>query len=167
MTERFSITALTHLLRLAIGRGRVKLVRDDAAVQILQVELSAKELPDLRRLAEFGFASRPPPGSDVVAVFIGGDRSNGVVIATGNQTLRFKLTADGECAIHDAFGKSIYLKKTGGIVITAAGQDVDVSGAANLNVSASTQVTLDTPVVTMTGNLQVNGNIHANGTITP
>ena len=165
MTDRYSIQVITNLLKMVVGRGRVKSLADDGAVQILQLQLSAKELPNLRRLAEFGFASRPPAGSDAIAVFVAGDRNNGVVIATGNQTFRLKLENDGEAALHDAFGKSIWLKKTGGIVIEANGQDVTVNGAANVVVNAATKVTLNTPLVEMSGNLKVDGNIEAGGNI--
>lgn len=162
---RFAIAALTNLLRLVVGRGKVQSGADDGPVQILQVSLSPKEVANLKRLAEFGFASWPLPGADAVAIFVGGNRSNGVIIATGDQSLRFKLDAAGEVAISDAFGKSIWLKKTGGIVIEASGQDVTVDGATNVIVNASAKVTLTTPLVEISGNLTVDGNITAGGTI--
>lgn len=162
---RYAVSGLTNLLKLVVGRGRVKSGKDDGPVQILQVQLSAKELPNLRRLAEFGFASWPPNGADVMAIFIGGDRSNGVIIATGDQRTRFKLENAGEAALHDAFGKSIWLKKDGGLVLELAGQDVEINGARTVTVNAATKVMLTTPLVEMSGNLKVDGNIVAGGTI--
>ncbi len=165
MSDRYSIQVITNLLKMVVGRGRVKSLADDGPVQVLQLQLSPKELPNLRRLAEFGFSSRPPAGSDAIAIFVAGDRNNGVVIATGNQTFRFKLENDGEVALSDAFGKSLWFKKTGGVVLEANGQDVTVNGAANVAVNATTKVTLTTPLVEMSGDLKVDGNLHAVGNI--
>lgn len=155
---RYAVQGLTGLLKLVVGRGRVKSADDTGNVQILQVQLSPKELANLRRLAEFGFTSLPMDGADAVAVFVGGDRSNGVIIATGDQHYRFKLGAPGEVAIYDAFGKSIWLKKDGGVVLEAAGADVAVTNAADVTVQASGTVTLEANVH-ITGNLVVDGTI--------
>lgn len=151
MSELYAITALKNLIGLVIGVGRAKTTDDTGAVQIVQAQLSAKELPDLKRLSEYGFASRLPPGSDVIAVFRTGERSNGAIIASGNQTFRLKLENDGEVAIHDAWGRSIWFKKTGGIVVEGADQPILVHGTGTL--------TIDMPNVHLTGNLLVDGTI--------
>lgn len=141
-----------------IGRGRVKFADDSGSVQIVQVQLGPLETNDCLRLAEFGFTSNPPVGSDVAAVFIAGDRSNGIIIATGNQTLRLKNLLPGESALYDALGKYVYLTENG-IEIEANGQPVTVNNASTVTVNAATEVVLNTP------NLQVNGNITASGDI--
>ncbi|WP_233873575.1 phage baseplate assembly protein [Paraburkholderia adhaesiva] len=71
--------------RASLGRGRIRRVDDSGAAQRIQVQLSKNETRDTTpRLAEYGFQSNPPAGSDAVAVFLGGNRSNGVVIACGS-----------------------------------------------------------------------------------
>src|SRR5260363_84925 len=77
---------LFRRVMLVVGRGRLRTGWDDGPVERHQARLGALELRDhTPRLAEYGFASMPPVGSDAVVVFIGGDRSNGVIIATGHQ----------------------------------------------------------------------------------
>lgn len=142
MSKDYSIQALTHRLMLLIGRGKVQSSNDDGPVQILQARISAKEIANIRRLAEFGFTSRPLPGADVVVVFVAGDRSNGAIIATGDQRYRFKLENDGEVALHDAFGKSIWFKKDGGIEIEMADSPITINNANGITVNSQSDITL-------------------------
>ena len=142
---------------LTVGRGRITTSNDGGNVQLLQVQLGANELRDnTPRLGEYGFNSNPPEGSDAVLVFVGGDRSNGVVVGTGNQTLRFKNLAIGESVLYDSRGQSVYLSASG-IQVNGGGLPVTVSNASS--------VTLDTPTVHITGNVQIDGNVNVNGTI--
>lgn len=117
-------------LRRMVGRGR-GVVQDDAGpVQIAQLQPSDLETFDgVPRLAEYGFQSVPPDGWDGVAVFFSGDRSSGVVIATGHQQYRVKGLAKGEVCISDNQGQKIYLRKGGGILMTdKAGSTVNMNG---------------------------------------
>src|SRR5581483_6754840 len=72
-------------------------------------------LGDLCRpsLAEYGFQSLPPAGSDVVLLCLAGDHTEGVIVATGNQTYRMRGLADGEVAISDDKGQFVYLSADG------------------------------------------------------
>jgi phage gp45-like len=114
-----------------VGRGKVLLGDDSGSVQILQVQLSANETRDkCYRLAEYGYASFPLGGADAVMVFIGGDRSNGVVIATGDQRYRLHLV-QGEVAIHTDLGQKVHLTRTA-IVIDGAGLPINMLGDVNV-----------------------------------
>jgi phage baseplate assembly protein V len=134
---------LTRILG-AIGRGRVTGVYDDTGpIQRMQIQFSAIEVHDpLRRLAEFGFTSLPPAGADVLVAFLSGDRTNGVIVATGDQTTRFKNLQAGEAAIYNAFGASVYLTKNG-IVVDGANQPVTVNNAAGITINSSDDVVLN------------------------
>lgn len=155
MSDGYTLSAVERVFRrviLAIGRGRVTAGNDDGNVQKLQIQLGANEIrDDTPRLAEYGFSSYPPRESDVVAIFVGGDRSNGIIIATGNQTYRFKSLKEGECVIHDNLGQSVYLSKSG-IVVNGGGLPVEVTNTPS--------ITLDTPTVHATGNMVVDGNLN-------
>lgn len=142
---RQAVTRAHNGLKMLLGRGRIKLVldNDQGPVQMVQAVISAKETMDLPRVAEFGFASRPPKDTDCVVVFLNAERTWGVVVGTNNQTFRFKLENDGEMAIHDAFGKYIWLKKTGGILIEANDQPVEIHGAKGLTITTSDDVTIN------------------------
>ncbi|NID15376.1 phage baseplate assembly protein V [Luteibacter yeojuensis] len=138
------------------GRGRITVSDDTGPAQRLQVKLGPLEVRDTTpRLAEFGFSSRPPAGTDAVLLFLSGDRSNGVVIATGHQASRPRSLEEGETIVYDLFGKFIRLTKDGGIVIEANGSPVTVNNAAEVVVHASARVLLDTPMVKTTGSVVV------------
>ncbi|MDB5822158.1 MAG: putative baseplate assembly protein Gp45,Mu-like protein [Herminiimonas sp.] len=123
-----SIQRLYQRLLHVVGRGRVTQGNDTGNVQTLQLRLGPDELRDnTPRLAEFGFTSMPPVGSDAVLVFVGGDRSNGVVIATGHQASRLKNLKAGEVAIYDDQGQSVYLTRAG-IIVNGGGHAVTVIG---------------------------------------
>lgn len=71
---------------------------------------------------QFGFSSRPKGDVDGVALFIGGSRDNGVVIATRGEKQELE---DGEVVVYSAFGSSVKLKKDGSIALSpASGKNV-------------------------------------------
>jgi len=76
-------------------------------------------------------------------------------VATNHQKSRFTGKAAGESVVYDAFGKSIYLTQSGGIIINANGASVTINNAADVTVTAASSVNFVTPVVTTTGNLVV------------
>lgn len=157
------IEQLGRKLWMLIGRGRISAPPDDSgAVQTVQVRLGEDETRDsTRRLAEYGFASSPPVGSDAVVLFIGGDRGRGVVVATNHQASRLRGLQPGEAAIFDDQGQSIWIKRSG-IVIEAAGRPVSVTGASVLKVDAADHVELDTPQLRVSGSILAGGDVTDN-----
>lgn len=159
-----SADAISNLWRrvlLAIGRGRVRTVTDTGNVQVLQIKAGADETLDgVPRLAEYGFQSSPPAGSDAVLVFVAGERSNGVVIACGNQTYRMKSLATGEVAISDDKGQSVYLSAAG-IRVNGGGLPLTINNTPHVTVTADA-LTLNGPT-TINGDAVINGRTTHNG----
>ena len=142
---------LFWMLVRTLGRGRLTAVDDSGPVQTVQMQLSQSELRDgTPRLAEYGFNSNPPAGADAVLACLGGDRTQGVVIACGHQKYRMTGLASGEVAIADNLGQMVYLTQSG-IVIKGAGLPMLVTDTP--------QITLDTPLVKTTGDMHVEGNL--------
>jgi phage baseplate assembly protein V len=142
----------------SLGRGRLTRIDDSGPVQLVQMQLSQSETRDSTpRLAEYGFASNPPANADAVAVFLGGDRTNGVVIACGHQQYRMRGLATGEVSISDNKGQSVYLSAAG-IVVNGGGLPVKITNTP--------EITNDSPILHCTGNIQCDGNIRAAGDIT-
>lgn len=138
----------------SLGRGRLTRVDDSGPVQLVQMQLSQNETRDSTpRLAEYGFESNPPAGADAVALFLAGNRTNGVVIACGHQQYRMRNLASGEVAISDSRGQSVYLTASG-IVINGGGLPMKITNTP--------QVTVDTPSAHFTGNITANGDITDN-----
>lgn len=151
---------LWRRVQLMSGWGRVAFSDDSKTAQLLQVKLNDSETRDgTPRIAEFGFSSRPPNGSDVLVVFLGGDRSKGVVVATGHQASRPLNLAEGESMVYDLWGKSIWLTKNNGIIVEAKGAPVTVNNATAVTINAAEQVLLNTPLLKVTGDIEAGGNI--------
>jgi phage baseplate assembly protein V len=170
MSERWTKGALERIgrrIQAAIGKGRKTTGNDSGNVQRLQIQFDDDEIRDnTPRLAEFGFASMPPDGSDLVVLFLAGDRSNGVVIASGHIASRPLNLLPGESKLYSQDGKYVYMTATGGIIVNANGQAVTVNDATTVTVNASNSVVLATPLVHATGNVQIDGTLTVDGNIT-
>lgn len=129
-------------LKMLLGRGRVQLTDDSGPVQLVQVKMSANEVMDIVRLSEFGFASRIPKDGDVAAIFLNAERTWGIVVASGHQQFRFKLENDGETAIYDAFGKSIWFKKES-MVVEAGGKPITINGANGITINSTEKLIIN------------------------
>jgi phage baseplate assembly protein V len=77
--------------------------------------------PSLNVIQQFGLSSHAPVGSDAVALFIGGDRSNGLIVATNNQTFRLRNLNAGEVALYSQWGDTITIKQGNTISVTSKG----------------------------------------------
>lgn len=74
----------------------------------------------VRALQHYGFASVAPDGSDAVALFVGGSRDNGVVVAEQGAKSDIPQLNKGETALFSKFGQKIILKNDGSISVVAA-----------------------------------------------
>jgi len=160
-----SLDRLWRRLQMLVGRGESRVVDDSKAVQMVQVFLGPLETRDnTPRIAEYGFASNPPNGTDCVVLFVAGDRDNGVVVATNNKEFRLKDLQPGEAALYDNQGRFIWIKNDK-ISIEAGSKPVEILNATTVTIEASTKVTLDTPLLEVTGHITADGNISADGNV--
>jgi phage baseplate assembly protein V len=158
-----------HLWRRVVNAsapGVVSQVDDTATIATLRLSVGYQEIMDKKPLLQqYGFSSVPPDGSDALAIFLSGDRSNGVVVGTNDQKSRPTGRAPGAVTLYDASGNSVALSKEHGIVVTgngnqpitvnSAGQPIAINaGAANVNVTAAN--------LTVTGNVEAAGAVIAN-----
>lgn len=158
MTEQ--INRMVRRLLSTFLRGRVNVSDDSGTTQLVQIKINDLETVDsIPRMTEFGFTSHLPQGSDVLVLFVGGDRSNAAALASNHAASRPIGLAEGESAVFNQVGIKIYLS-TSGLVIEGAGLPITVNNAPTVTINASTQVQLNT------ANLLVSGNIVANGDIT-
>ncbi len=159
---------LWHRIQSIVGRGRVLLTKDDGPAQLVQVRVVGDEVKDdVPRMAEYGFVSRPPAGTDAILLFLSGERTSGVIVATNNQQFRMRALETGEVAIHDDKGRFVLLG-AGGIhvqgkddpilaettsTITAqAGGDINVTSTGGaVNATAATAIKLEAPFIHLKG----------------
>lgn len=66
------ISTLYRQIKMLLGIGRVTAFDDSNGVQTVQYQTPLEVHSDTPRLAEFGFSSGLPAGSDVVIGFLGG-----------------------------------------------------------------------------------------------
>lgn len=135
---------LVNRIRLALGRGIVRLVSDSGGIQTMQISLMANEVRSkIERFQEYGFSSHPKAGAEAAVIFMGGNRDHGIVIAVDDRRYRLKNLAEGEVALYTDEGDSIILKR---------GNKIEMN-TSELIVNASTRATFNTP------NLRVSGDI--------
>lgn len=154
MTPRILMQAIEPLIRplkqrimMVVARGILESVKDDKGIQLVKVSLLKDEVRDgIERIQNFGFTSNPPADSEVVAVFVGGNRENGFVVAVDHRPSRKKGLEPGECALYTSDGTYLVLKK-GGIV----------------EIKAATSLKVDIPEATFTGKVIVQGDLAVSG----
>jgi phage baseplate assembly protein V len=145
-----------------LSRGAVTLTNAAGKLQTLQVSLLANESKDaVEHLEPYGYTSHPLPGAEVLAAFIDGDRSHGVIIAASDRRYRVQALLPGEVAIYTHEGDSIILKN--GHVIQMTTQ--------TLTINATTKVEMTTPLLQITGGdvkadtISLKGHKHNGGSI--
>lgn len=111
-------TARRVAMALGIGRQTAD-TNEKTSTPTVQVALAAGEMrSDVPLIQEYGFASRPVPGSDIVIMFQAGDRARGVGIASGDQRNRPKDLNPGEvCIFHPLTGSRLTMLQDGTILI--------------------------------------------------
>ncbi|AKR49717.1 phage baseplate assembly protein domain-containing protein [Acetobacter pasteurianus] len=138
---------LGRRVMMALGLARQTSDTDESkSTPTMQLALAAGEMrSDVPLMQQYGFRSRPTSGCDAAVLFQGGDRTRGVVIATGDQRHPPPRLQPGEvCLFHPTSGSSIILKEDGSISIN--------SGKNKINVTCSS--------------MDVSGDITSTGTIT-
>lgn len=142
------------LLTRMIARGTVALASAGSMLQTLQMRLTAGEVKDdLEHFEPYGFTSHPKPGAEGVALFLGGDRSHGVVVCVSDRRFRLKELQPGEVAIYTDEGDTFVFKR---------GRIIELN-TMTLKVKAGKAVEFDTPLITTTGRIESDGDQVAGG----
>lgn len=137
-----------------LARGTVVLVDAAKKLQALQLRLTAGELKDnAEHFEPYGFTSNPLAGAEVLAAFIGGDRSHSVVLVASDRRYRIQALKPGEVAIYTDEGDRVHFKR---------GRIIDIE-TGTLNIKASAAVNIDSPVVNQTGKIVSQGDQVAGG----
>lgn len=131
-------------LQTMFARGTVALANAASKLQTLQVRLLSRETKSgVEHMEPYGLTANPRPGAEVLAAFLGGDRSHGVVVAVCDRRYRVQGLKTGEVCLYDDLGHQVHLTRAG-IVIRGGGQPVLIT---------------DTPRVRMECDLDVTGQI--------
>lgn len=145
------IEKLYHGLKNLLGVGRGVVSNDEGNVQMVQVTLNQNETKDdVPRYTEYGYQSFPPDGHNALALFFGGDKSNGVVIATHHPKSRKRGLKKGEVCISDDQGQMIFLTREGITVkgkklifVDDAGTEFVLDGGGGGSINSSNAFTIN------------------------
>jgi phage gp45-like len=178
MTEISAVQSQSDRLyrRMLMGASPVLLtsIDDSGPVQIAQVRINdTPEIIDNMPVAQlYGIstvAPTDPNPSDALAVFITGQRSNGVIVATNNQQYRLQNQQPGETSLYTDEGDTIGLNR-GNIINVKSKNTVNVNGQNQVNtntatatVNASSQINHNTPLQQNSGDIKAKGIIDAAG----
>ena len=163
--NRFIAPLMTRIRNVA-SRGVIKIVNDNMKIQQIQASLLAGELKNgIEHYQNYGFTSVPLAGMETLVVFCGGDRSNGVVVATGDRKFRVKNMQPGEVAIYTDEGDVIKLARGRKIQVSTLHLEVnaaeDISYATKkLNINATHSVNITTPIINASQNISAGGDIN-------
>ena len=128
---------LNRLLGMAGIAATTANSNENAGAQTLQVQIlglgGPAELRDpLPSTQLYGFASAPVPGAHHVVIFLGGDRTKGVAIASNDPRYRPQGLKPGEAMVHNNTGVQLYLSEAG-LVINSGGLPIIINGNILLN----------------------------------
>ncbi|MBC3494318.1 phage baseplate assembly protein V [Pseudomonas taiwanensis] len=142
------------LLTRMIARGTVALASAGSMLQTLQMRLTAGEVKDdLEHFEPYGFTSHPKPGAEGIALFLGGDRSHGVVVCVSDRRFRLKELKPGEVALYTDEGDTFVFKRDRVVELETM----------TLKVKAGIGVEFDTPLIKTTGRIESDGDQVAAG----
>jgi phage baseplate assembly protein V len=137
-------------IQLSIGRCVLNFVTDSTGIQVVQTSLLAGEIKDMERMQQYGFTSAPLPGAEGVAVFVGGNRENGIVIAMDDRRYRLKNLGAGKVALYDSTGSQIVMENDGNITVEAGGKVDVICDSAEIAATGEARITAADAVIDAT-----------------
>lgn len=150
------IAPLHRRVRGMVARGVLALVDDANGVQRVQVQVGEQTLDGLDRPQQFGFSSHPPAGSEVVVVFVGGNRDHGVIVSEGDRAHRPTAAEPGTVTLYDGAGHRITLTPNG-IAIDGGGHTLTLTNCPKLTHAGDLEVTGDVKA----GTVSLRSHVHS------
>lgn len=134
-----------------LGRAVIRSIVDRGGRQTAQVEVMKGELIDnTPRMQNYGMSSFPPvAGTDCLIGFLGGDRSQGIILVAESRKFRYQNLKEGEVVLYDDLGNVFLFGREGvsivgktRIDVTAPDVEVVASNSATV-VSGGSSITID------------------------
>lgn len=159
---RSMLAPLGRAISMMAGRAVVRLVNDETARQLLQVEILKGELRDkVEHVQNYGFTSHPFPGSDAIVLALGGSREQSVALIVDDRRYRL-LLVQGEVAIYDDLGNFAALLRDR---IHVKSITEILAEAPHVRTLATT-ATIDATTTNINSDVNVVGNTTFTGTVT-
>lgn len=130
MTEL--LAQVRHRVAMMLARGLLLATDDDRKVQTIQASfLSDETLTDIERFQNYGVTSHAPIGSEVLTLFLGGNRDHGISFAVGDRQYRLKGLSQGEVALYDDQGQVVHIKRNG---VSIAAKNIHLNAAGTVRI---------------------------------
>jgi phage gp45-like len=130
---------------LGLGRSTTQSVEGSTATVQLSFIGTQNAGPELRdgvpSMQHYGFASATLPGCDYAVMFLAGNRTHGVAVASNDQRYRPATLKPGEAVMYDNAGQEVYLSQSGIVVKSAT--SITLSAGGHTLVINSTGILLD------------------------
>ena len=111
---RSDTTQSTRRSLLSVARGVFRRADDSKKQQLVDVDLFSKESKaKVEHWLPYGFTFVPQDGAEALTVFLGGNRSHGIVVGVSDRRHRPTNLKPGEVAMHDDQGQILHLTRDG------------------------------------------------------
>ena len=138
------VKPLAKRVKLTVGKFVIEAIDDSKGLQLGKITLLADEVLDqIERIQEYGFTSVPVKGCEGIAVFVGGNRGNGSIIATDDRRFRPKDLGEGDTAIYTKDGVIIKLLNGGKKIEVISENEVSIS-TKKATINATDEATITT-----------------------
>ncbi len=116
------ISRMTSTMRkkifLLVGRGELKAIDNSKNTAKCQSEFLKDELvSDIDKIEDYGFSSNPESGAQIVAIFLDGNREQGMGIRFHDRRYRPTDLKPGEACMYHKSGSRVLMKADGSIEV--------------------------------------------------
>ena len=146
------IDDLHNRLRGMVRLVTMKNVKDDGKTQTASIEV-AQDIwrDDVEVMQPYGFASHvPSDGALAIALALGGDEGNMMLLPVGNPSKRMGKLAENEVGLYNAGGDKFVLG-TGGTVEFKSGQQINITTDSGVFITAQ--------ILKVTGDIEATGDV--------
>lgn len=143
------IERLHRKILMASAPVKITATDDSGPIHRAQVYVNGtpETIDDVAVMQIYGLASHALPGTDATAMFVNGQRSNAVIIATGNQKYRLRGLQAGEVALYTDEGDYVRLNR--GKIVEIKAQEHCVITTKVATIKAEDGCEIETKTVTV------------------
>ena len=95
------IAPLRQKIFLLLGRGILKAINNSEGTQKIQITvLDGEVITNMERFQEYGFETYPFSDSEILAIFLNGNRDHGIALCIHDRRYRPKDLSEGEVALY-------------------------------------------------------------------
>jgi phage baseplate assembly protein V len=151
------IDRLYRRILMTVAPVKITATDDEGPIHRIQgrVQGTPETIDDMGVMQIYGLASHAPVGTDATAMFVGGDRANTVIIATGNQKYRLRGLKSGEVALYSDEGDFVKFRR---------GKIIEVKAQEELKIETK-KLTIQSDEIAIKGNIELDGNLSATGRV--